>query len=116
MTKIPEYIHTKASRLRNDLCNSNLDAWLPSYCVGMIATTLMQHEQEVVARCAEASTVSRRFRLGDRVTKTKGSSWTGHVVGFYSTKLTPIGYAIESENEPGSVQIYPESTLKEHGG
>ena len=65
---------------------------------------------------AEASTVSRRFRLGDRVTKTKGSSWTGHVVGFYSTELTPNGYAIESENEPGSVQIYPESALKEHGG
>ncbi len=38
--------------------------------------------------------------------------WTGLVVGFYSTSLTPIGYAIESENEPGSVQIYPESALK----
>lgn len=53
----------------------------------------------------------RKFKLGDRVTKTKGSSWTGHVVGFYSTNLTPIGYAVESENEPGSVQIYPEAAL-----
>lgn len=53
----------------------------------------------------------RKFNLGDRVTKTKGSSWTGLVVGFYSTSLTPIGYAVESENEPGSVQIYPESAL-----
>lgn len=57
----------------------------------------------------------RKFALGDRVTKTKGSSWTGRVVGFYSTSLTPIGYAIESENEPGSVQIYPESALKSGG-
>lgn len=55
--------------------------------------------------------VARKFSLGDRVTKTKGSSWTGLVVGFYSTSLTPIGYAVESENEPGSVQIYPESAL-----
>ena len=51
------------------------------------------------------------FRLGDRVTKTKGSSWTGRVVGFYSTSLTPEGYAVESENEPGSVQIYPVGAL-----
>jgi Lar family restriction alleviation protein len=55
--------------------------------------------------------LERKFKLGDRVTKIKGSSWTGHVVGFYSTALTPIGYAVESENEPGSVQIYPESAL-----
>ncbi len=53
----------------------------------------------------------RKFQLGDRVTKTKGSSWTGKVVGFYSTALTPVGYAVESENEPGSVQIYPEAAL-----
>ena len=52
-----------------------------------------------------------KFRLGDRVTKTKGSSWTGRVVGFYSTELTPEGYAVESENEPGNVQIYPAAAL-----
>ena len=52
-----------------------------------------------------------RFRLGDRVTKIKGSSWSGRVVGFYSTSLTPIGYAVESETEKGSVQIYPEQAL-----
>ena len=60
--------------------------------------------------------VGRKYRMGDRVTKIKGSSWTGLVVGFYSTSLTPIGYAVESENEPGSVQIYPESALAKHGG
>lgn len=52
-----------------------------------------------------------KFELGDRVTKIKGSKWTGHVVGFYSTALTPVGYAVESETETGSVQIYPEAAL-----
>lgn len=54
---------------------------------------------------------ARKFQLRDRVSKTKGSSWNGRVVGFYSTAMTPIGYAVESEREPGSVQIYPESAL-----
>lgn len=53
-----------------------------------------------------------KFELGDRVTKTKGSNWTGRVVGTYSTKLTPEGYAVESEFEHGSVQIYPASALE----
>ena len=53
-----------------------------------------------------------RYCLGDRVTKTKGSNWTGRVVGFYSTSLTPEGYAIESETERGSVQIYPVGALE----
>ncbi len=54
---------------------------------------------------------ARTFTLGDRVFKSKGSSWTGRVVGFYSTSLTPEGYAVESENEAGSVQIYPRAAL-----
>lgn len=53
-----------------------------------------------------------RWAVGDRVRKTKGSSWQGRVVGFYSTALTPVGYCVESEREPGSVQIYPESALE----
>lgn len=53
-----------------------------------------------------------KFTIGDRVRKTKGSSWQGRVVGFYSTDLTPIGYCVESEREPGSVQIYPEAALE----
>jgi Lar family restriction alleviation protein len=52
-----------------------------------------------------------KFALRDRVSKKSGSSWNGHVVGFYSTELTPIGYCVESEREPGSVQIYPEAAL-----
>lgn len=57
-----------------------------------------------------------RWPLGTRVTKTKGSQWTGKVVGFYSTSLTAEGYAVESETERGSVQIYPVAALKELDG
>ena len=56
-----------------------------------------------------------RWPLGTRVTKTKGSQWTGKVVGFYSTNLTAEGYAVESETERGSVQIYPVAALRELG-
>jgi hypothetical protein len=51
-------------------------------------------------------------QIGDRVRKKSGSSWQGRIVGSYSTKLTPIGWAVESEREPGSVQIYPEAALE----
>lgn len=56
--------------------------------------------------------MTRKFKLGDRVRKIGGSSWHGHVRGFYSTELTRYGYAVESEREPGSVQIYPEIALE----
>lgn len=52
------------------------------------------------------------FGMGDRVTKSRGSWWTGNVVGFYSTAQTPEGYAVESETERGSVQIYPVQALE----
>jgi hypothetical protein len=52
------------------------------------------------------------LQIGDRVRKIKGSSWTGRIVGAYQTSLTPEGYAVESENEPGSVQIYPAAALE----
>lgn len=52
------------------------------------------------------------FEVGDRVRKIKGSRWQGKVVGFYSTELTPYGYAVESETEHGSVQIYPACALE----
>jgi hypothetical protein len=53
-----------------------------------------------------------KFKRGDRVRKIKGSSWRGTVCGEYSTSLTPEGYAVESEREPGSVQIYPAAALE----
>jgi dihydrofolate reductase (trimethoprim resistance protein) len=55
------------------------------------------------------------FALGDRVRKKSGASWQGLVVGWYSTQLTPEGYAVESEAHPGSVQIYPVAALERVG-
>ena len=52
------------------------------------------------------------LRIGQRVRKTKGSNWQGRIVGYYSTSLTNIGYCVESEREPGSVQIYPATALE----
>jgi dihydrofolate reductase (trimethoprim resistance protein) len=52
------------------------------------------------------------FGLGDRVRKKSGAAWQGQVVGWYCTKLTPEGYAVESEAHPGSVQIYPVAALE----
>ncbi|WP_183661506.1 DfrB family trimethoprim-resistant dihydrofolate reductase [Phyllobacterium trifolii] len=70
-------------------------------------STLKPEGEQISGEAAE-----RRFKLGDRVRKIKGSSWQGVVVGFYSTKLTPVGYNVESEREPGSVQLYPEAALE----
>ena len=53
------------------------------------------------------------FRLGQRVMKKSGSSWHGRIVGTYKTVLTAEGYCVESEREPGSVQIYPARALIE---
>ena len=52
------------------------------------------------------------FKMGDFVRKKSGSRWQGRIVGTYSTTLTPEGYAVESETEIGSVQIYPVKTLE----
>ena len=56
--------------------------------------------------------LAMKFHHGARVRKKSGASWQGRIVGFYSSSLTPIGYAVESEREPGSVQIYPEAALE----
>jgi hypothetical protein len=53
-----------------------------------------------------------KFKLGDLVKKVSGSQWHGTVVGTYSTELTPEGYAVESDTEKGSVQIYPAKALE----
>lgn len=55
------------------------------------------------------------FQMGERVRKKSGAAWQGHIVGWYSTKLTHEGYAVESEAHPGSVQIYPVAALERVG-
>lgn len=54
-----------------------------------------------------------RWACGTRVRKITGSSWQRRIVGFYQTALNPEGYCVESEREPGSVQIYPAKALEE---
>ncbi len=54
----------------------------------------------------------QKFKIGDNVRKVRGSQWHGRVVGWYSTVLTPEGYAVESHTERGSVQIYPAAALE----
>ena len=56
-------------------------------------------------------TTNWKWKLGQHVFKIRGSNWSGKIVGFYSTKQTPIGYAVESIAHEGSVQIYPEKVL-----
>jgi dihydrofolate reductase (trimethoprim resistance protein) len=53
----------------------------------------------------------KTFSFGQVVKKIKGSNWKGKIVGWYSTELTPEGYAVESDTETGSVQIYPVAAL-----
>lgn len=53
-----------------------------------------------------------RWAAGTELRKKSGAAWSGKVVGFYSSSLTPEGYAIESDKHPGSVQIYPLSALE----
>lgn len=53
-----------------------------------------------------------KFQIGDKVWKVKGAEWSGKIVGWYSTELTPEGYAVESGTHKGSVQIYPAAALE----
>lgn len=60
--------------------------------------------------------------IGERVRKRSGSWWEGTIVGFYSTRQTPFGYAVQLDRLNGPVQIYPGSALewlprtRPHGG
>ncbi len=60
----------------------------------------------------QLETLDTQFKMGDTVRKKRGSEWEGEVVGFYSTELTPEGYAVESSSHKGSVQIYPAAALE----
>ncbi|WP_423777508.1 hypothetical protein [Deinococcus wulumuqiensis] len=70
---------------------------------------------------AEINALLRRagapFVLGDSVRKRPGGgAWHGAAVGVYLASKTPLGFAIESVSEPGSVQIYPAKALEEWDG
>ena len=61
---------------------------------------------------AKSTAQTNIFKQGDLVRKKSGSEWQGHIVGWYSTGLTPVGYAVESDSHAGSVQIYPVEALR----
>lgn len=86
---------------------------MQGYTYGQIIEYQKKHiKAAVTAVLTRPDTKPYDFSLGDRVRKVRGGSWQGRVVGFYSTELTPVGYAIESEREKGSVQIYPQEALE----
>lgn len=72
-----------------------------------------QLAEAVAADVIEAfELVMSGFDFGERVRKIGGSSWHGHVRGYYVTDRTICGACVESERETGSVQIYPASALE----
>ena len=80
--------------------------------LGWFANAMMAMHDHLARKAEPAPEQPGKFKLGDRVRKTKGSQWKGVVVGTYSTDLTPEGYAVESDTERGSVQIYPAAALE----
>ena len=82
---------------------SNPDLWHIG-CNDLLGT----YQKELQMQYPETHT---KFKHGDTACKIKGSQWHGTVVGWYSTDLTPEGYAVESATERGSVQIYPAAAL-----
>ena len=95
------------------ICSEDCTGFDKPYCVAAVSHG-EDADTAIAALTAAGWTLATpgKFKRGDRVTKISGSSWTGHVRGDYSTSLTPEGYAVESENEPGSVQIYPAAALR----
>lgn len=69
-------------------------------------------EQEEQSRHEGMPGTHTAFCIGDKVRKVRGGQWKGRVVGYYSTDLTKEGYAVESDTEVGSVQIYPAAALE----
>ena len=82
------------------------NSWLQA-CIQKKAESSAQQ-----AAPASQDAEDEKFHLGQRVRKIKGSRWQGRIVGTYRTKMTAEGYAVESETEVGSVQIYPASALE----
>lgn len=84
----------------------------PDYVYAMVvfAESVLKYKEPTTF--VPQSEVIAKFKLGQTVEKNGGAQWKGGVCGFYSTNLTPIGYAVESIAHRGSVQIYPESHLR----
>jgi dihydrofolate reductase (trimethoprim resistance protein) len=107
-----EWLIDKIDRIHGALCGDQIGTWQ------------QRAEQAVKAVEYIASNVSptlnerypqthQTFKHGDAVKKRSGSQWHGTICGWYSTTLSPEGYAVESFTETGSVQIYPAKALED---
>lgn len=108
LSELREELHAMANRYHG----VPIDSEACDYYAGVVQEYERTAADLLSTLPAQQQAGDRKFKVGDRVEKIKGSCWCGHIVGFYSTNLTPIGYAVESELETGSVQIYPESALR----
>lgn len=94
---------THGRKLRERIANNAVEAMLHIINGGEGQKSVMK---------VEFPETHKTFKMGDAVRKKKGSNWKGLIVGWYSTTLTPEGYAVESHTEIGSVQIYPVAALE----
>jgi len=62
--------------------------------------------------CDRPLGVGPKFKLGDKVYKSKGSHWSGTIVGTFSSILTPEGYCVEGSDNYGGERMYPASALE----
>lgn len=119
--RLVEFIKTREELCRDEGCPQH---GIEHVCVGIHPDQtepmtvererfLFQEDGEFNGNIPEWYPVNAKFKFGETVQKIKGSSWRGTVVGWYSTELTPSGFAVESYYEKGSVQIYPENALTE---
>lgn len=76
------------------------------------AATCRERVAAMIAALPPVKQSVGKFQRGDHVEKISGSKWRGKIVGEYATELTPEGYAVESDTETGSVQIYPAKALR----
>lgn len=101
---------------------NQIEKALSDYLGDMCGMRLKPHALTGLAKAAiaampvQAEPVAKRWQLGDKVRKKRGSSWRGTVCGFYSTPHTPVGYCVDSAFEPGSVQVWPEAALEDWDG
>lgn len=81
-----------------------------------IGGVILINAQKAIATAIDRFTeAAHTFPLGTRVTKLRGSSWTGRVCGHYTPTNGIEGVIVESENEPGSCQLYPNSAMRAMG-
>lgn len=116
----PENLAFVVQALRNHADERQGKGWMVSAQnlrgAALYIEELVRQRPAIAAMPVQAEPVAKRWQLGDKVRKKRGSSWRGVVCGFYSTPHTPQGYCVDSAFEPGSVQVWPEAALEDWDG